>query len=247
MRKILATLIAYLAIAGTAGAQTATPTPVVFTQGYYEWENHISDMTYTGTWVTTTFSPSIIYRQSNAGATVALWVRGKYLLVYRAVDPAFYGGSNEVCIGATCSSFGAYHSAFAIVPFVVTLPDNSSNYEVEIESVSYPSYLDAFMVLDEPSLSLPTPTPITFPPSPTPINTPVNTATPAPTVTPLGIIWVIDPTCKYGSTESGEITCESKSATAGDISIFSVLAMLTLGMGGMFFLVLFGFVEGRRK
>jgi hypothetical protein len=122
--------------------------------------------------------------------------------------------------------------------FVVVLPDNLNNYQITltVTSVGW-SYtrFDNFMVLDEPSLMLPTPTAITFPtayPSPTAITFPA-TATPFtfPTAAPDVAI--------YATLESGQMTKFEYAADAADVHISNLLIAIFVSVWGMFIIFIF--------
>lgn len=231
MNKLLLIGIVYLAVTALpAMAQTATPTPFVFTQGYYEFESHISDVTYVGTWITE-YSNAVTYRRSNnAASTMSFWARGKYVLIYRLAAPSL-SGSVSVCVSGNCVSTESYLPVGAILPILIALPSNMANYQVVISFSAQPQYFDALMILDEAAIMLPTPTEITFP-------TGVPTWTPAPSPTPIGVIFAIDPSAKYGMHE-GQITKFEYSSEVADLVIFAVLTMLLVSMWGMFFFYLF--------
>jgi hypothetical protein len=203
-------LIAYFLITALpAMAQTATPTPYVYVANTSaQFESEISNMTYDANWSSETWE-----RVSTTSGVMSFWVRGKYLMIWRRTTNYLSGTNIQICVASSCSTYSNYnfYYNYTTEPAIYTLPDGSTNYQVQITCQNFCG-LDYFMVLSEASaLVYPSPTPINTPlPTPTAMSssTPAPTATPQPSSTPLGLVWSIDPSCDYSTTPEGQITCE---------------------------------------
>lgn len=256
MRSFAGVLIA-LFLFGVALVPAQAQTPI--NQGVLEFENAgvIANMTYTGTWTTTTSYSTGVRSTSASGAEVQFTVIGRSLVIWRFMRPTGNASSMNVCVGAvpagcTLVSNTSVHPDGYFESYVVSLPSPTTNI-ITIQWVSGAIFLDKFMILGDASLYLtaivptatilPSSTPA-FTATPGPSPTPAPSSTPAPTTTPMSLIWALDPAKSYGDA-NGQITSVEYTASAADVHIANLLTFLVLSVWGFFLFGVFVLVKYR--
>lgn len=229
----IASLLALLAIALIPARAQST-----FGVGFFEFENVIASMTYTGTWSTSS-SPGLagVSRSTSAlGASVSFYSSGDTVVIWRLMRSTGNLSKMDVCVnGSSCINVANeftstsniwYSYAFSVPPGAL----------ISITLTSGLIALDSFMILNSATGSFPTAVPTaTILPSPTPASTttPQPTPTPQPTSTPMSVIVAIDPSRSYGSS-NGQITAFDYAASAADVHLANLLTMLLVSVWGFF-------------
>lgn len=221
-----------------------------FDTGFYEFENEIAAMLYSGTWTTSPIytSASTSARVSTVSGSVSFRVAGDSVVIWRYVRPSGQASRMDACVNGVCIPINNETAASwgSILPFaLMTAPGDTITITWTLGTI----VLDSFMVLSSASGSFPTAVPTaTILPSSTPASTttPQPTPTPQPTATPMSVVFAIDPEKSYGSA-NGQITSVSYSATAADIHLGNLLTTLLYSVWGMFFFAVFVLVRYRKK
>lgn len=221
-----------------------------FDVGYHEFEDTVAGMSYTGTWATgTTGGVAGLSRStSTVGSSVSFYVNGTTLVIWRLIRTTGNQGRMNVCInGGSCVLVvsEATISANIWYPYAIHVtPGSLVSFTHTLGVVS----LDSFMVLDEASAgSFPTPVPTaTVVPTATPASTttPQPTPTPQPSSTPMSLVWALDPSRSYGSS-NGQITAFDYAASAADVHLANLLTMLLVSVWGFFLFGVFVLVKYR--
>jgi hypothetical protein len=246
MRYLVA--VALLLIFALVPAQAQS----TFNVGFYEFEDTIAGMVYTGSWSTYTSVSGTLggtgRTTSGAGASVSFIAGGPTVVIWRVMRSSGSLSKMNVCInGGSCVLFvneSASANAF-LYPLVITVTPGAT---VSVTQTAGQLWLDSFMILSDTASTFPTPVPTaTIIPSATPASTttPQPTPTPQPTSTPISVIWSIDPQRSYSSA-SGQITAFDYSASAGDVHIANLLTMLVVSVWGMFVFACFVLVRFRK-
>lgn len=226
-----------------------------FGVGFYEFENTVASMLYTGTWSSATAVSTVsgIGRTSSVvGSSVSWYAAGDTVVVWRLVRVSGITSKMDVCVNGT-SCINVSNESVSTVnywyPYVANVTPGSL---ITITLTSGVIWLDNLMVLSSASGSFPTPVPTaTVLPSSTPASTttPQPTPTPQPTATAYtlpGAMIMIDPARSYGD-QNGRITATEYSATAADIHISNLLSLMFFSMWGMFLFAVFVLVRYKEK
>jgi uncharacterized membrane protein len=227
-----------------------------FGVGFYEFEDTIAGMSYTGTWSTYTSVSGTLggtgRTTSGAGASVSFIAGGPTVVIWRVMRSSGSLSKMNVCInGGSCVLFvneSASSTAF-LYPLTITVSPGAT---VSVTQTSGQLWLDSFMILSDVAASIPTPVPTaTIIPSSTPASTttPQPTPTPQPTATAYtlpGAMIMIDPARSYGD-QNGQITATEYSATAADIHLSNLLSLIFFSMWGMFLFAVFVLIRYREK
>ena len=234
-----------------------------FAVEFYEFENVIASMAYTGTWSTSTATGTVggVGRASSVvGSSVSFYSAGDTVVIWRFMRSTGNLSKMDVCInGASCVNVAneATSSNNFWYPYVLTVTPGAL---VSITHTSGLIVLDSLMILSSTGGTFPTPVPTaTIIPSstPAPTATPASTTTPQPTPTPqptstpqpsptaMSVIVAIDPQRSYSS-ESGQITAFDYIASAGDVHIANLLTAIFISQWGMFVFACFVLVRFRK-
>lgn len=255
MKRLYAVLIVItlLVMVGPVSAQT------VFSQGVYQFEDYIANMSYTGTWTTTASGAASTRTTSTASASLTFYVSGKYLVVWHLVPASNASSRFDFCVGASCQNVLSESGATVATWYPHTVALAAGTNTITITRTAGTIYFDYFMILADPTVLTPVPTATILPsstpaytatPGPTPVYTAtaVPTSTPAPTVTPYtfpGVIYALDPAASYSSRD-GMITAIDYKVDGGQIHLANLLTLLLLSVWGFFLFVLFVLVRYRK-
>ena len=243
MRLLTATIVFVLMAIFLVPARAQS----TFAEGFYEFEDTIAGMSYTGTWTTGAASglAGSSRSTSTVGSSVSFYVNGTTLVIWRLFRSTGNQGRMNVCInGGSCVLVinEATLTASVWYPYAMTVPSGAL---ITITHTVGLVALDSFMVLSNAAASFPTAVPTaTILPSSTPASTttPQPTPTPQPSSTPISVIWSIDPQKSYSSI-NGQITAFDYSATAADTHISNLLTLLVISVWGFFFFSVFVLVK----
>lgn len=222
-----------------------------FNVGFYEFENVIASMSYTGTWVTssTTGLAGVNRSTSVVGSSVSFYSGGDTVVIWRLMRSTGNLSKMDVCInGGSCINVANEFTSASNLwySYAFSVPSGAL---VSITLTSGLIALDNFMILNSATGAFPTPVPTaTIIPSATPASTttPQPTPTPQPSATPMSVVFAIDPAKSYGSV-NGRITSMEYTATAADIHLGNLLTALLYSVWGMFFFAVFVLVRYRKK
>jgi hypothetical protein len=237
---VIASLILMLWLVGSVQAAT-------YTQGAYEFETCGANCTTSGTYgVQDNGAQEFLVSTGATTDYVEFAVSGKHLVIFRFVGLGFT--SMDVCINGGCTNVSNANAVSVVQPYVLALTGGTDTIRIVRNFV----YLDYFLVLNDPGSAFPTPvptatilpsstpaptaTPINSPTpmdtpvnTPTPMDTPVDTPTPIASITPISVIWALDPASRYEMV-NGQIVREAYALTAGD---YVTIALLTIIAGIM--------------
>lgn len=235
MRYVIAAVVVVLGLIMPVRAQST------FTQGFYEFENVVASMSYTGTWSSSTAVSTVsgVGRTTSVvGSSVSFYSAGETVVIWRLVRASGITSKMDVCVNGSCINVSneSVSTVNYWYPYVVTIVPGSL---ITVTLTSGVIWLDNLMILGGISGGgFPTPVPTaTILPSSTPAYTatpgptPVHTATAVPTATPYTLpsaIIAIDPSASY-SDYNGQIVAWSFRFTAGEV----VVAVLLAGVIGM--------------
>ncbi len=234
-----------------------------FAEGFYEFENVIASMAYTGTWSTSTATGTVggVGRASSVvGSSVSFYSAGDTVVFWRFLRSTGNLSKMDVCRnGGSCVNVvnEATSTNNFWYPYVMAVTPGDL---ISITHTSGLIVLDSLMILSSTAGTFPpavptapiipssTPAPTATPAStttPQPTPTPQPTSTPQPSPTAMSVIVAIDPQRSYSS-DSGQITAFDYSASAGDVHISNLLSALLFSVWGMFVFAVFVLVRFRK-